>query len=66
MFTPTLTFEQCLERGIAEYTEQVTKIGESASKEYGIEEVLLKMKQDWSNVKLELQPYKNTGISKYI
>ncbi|PSN46069.1 hypothetical protein C0J52_02287, partial [Blattella germanica] len=60
-FTPALTFQNCLDKGVDKFAEQVIKVGESASKEYAIEDTLMKMQAEWENVKLDVQPYKNTG-----
>lgn len=46
---------------LQDYTEIVTKIGESAGKEYQIESALDKMEQAWKGVEFEVLPYKNTG-----
>lgn len=61
--TPILTFNNCLELGVAEYSDVLLKISENANKEFGIEQALDKMEAEWENNILELTLYKNTGIS---
>jgi len=41
--------------------EQVQKIGESAAKEYQIEQALDKMQNEWENMYLQIHPYRDTG-----
>ncbi|KAF5270064.1 hypothetical protein FQA39_LY08476 [Lamprigera yunnana] len=58
---PTTTFSDFLKAGIAEYAEIVIKIGECASKEFSIEQIMEKMMEDWELNMLEVTIYKNTG-----
>ena len=41
----------------------MNKVGETAAKEYQIEQALAKMKADWALVDFEAIPYKKTGTS---
>ncbi|XP_024940673.1 dynein heavy chain 1, axonemal [Cephus cinctus] len=59
--TPTLTFKNLLVLGIMNYTDTVQEVAEGAAKEYAIEESLDKMIADWSTIKMEIIPHKNTG-----
>ena len=38
---PTLTFSKCLEMGLQEHVETITKVADVAGKEFSIEQVLL-------------------------
>ena len=40
---------------------KLEEISDSASKEFGIEKIMDKMKEDWSSVTTELKPWKDTG-----
>lgn len=40
---------------------KLEEISDKASKEYGIEKILQKMRDDWSEVFAELKPWKETG-----
>ncbi|CAG9819626.1 unnamed protein product [Phaedon cochleariae] len=60
-WTPITTFSDCLKLGIEHFMDSMIKIGETATKEYSIEQTLDKMVAEWENNKLELTPYKNTG-----
>lgn len=64
VWSPTITFNECLELGIQQYGENIVQIAESASKEFSIEETLTKMESEWNEAVLELTLYKNSG--KYI
>jgi len=43
------------------YMEIITKVGDSAGKEYQIESSLQKMEDAWRGVEFDIQPYKKTG-----
>lgn len=45
-----------------EYTAEISKIGDSAAKEYTIEKTLEKMQSEWENLCMELSLYKTTGF----
>ncbi|XP_049940877.1 dynein axonemal heavy chain 1-like, partial [Schistocerca serialis cubense] len=60
-YTPNLTFNQCLDLGLADHVEVMTQISETAAKEYAIELTLNKMKGDWAHIDMEVTPYKATG-----
>lgn len=59
--SPVLTFQNCVELGVLDHTEDLQQIADNASKEYSIELALDKMESEWENVRMELTPYKNTG-----
>lgn len=61
VMTPILTFQDCLNMGIAEHIDKLVDIGDEASKEYNVEHTLEKMMEEWQNCKMELTPYKDTG-----
>lgn len=62
VWSNTLTFNECLSLGIEEFGEDITKISETAGKEYQIEQTLDKMEAEWENNLLELTPHKKTGL----
>lgn len=41
--------------------DKLEEISDKAAKEYGIEKILQKMKDDWGEVNAELKPWKETG-----
>ncbi|KAH8862796.1 Dynein heavy chain 3, axonemal [Schistosoma japonicum] len=58
--TPLVTF---LEYGLKPYLEQLEEVGAGAAKEHQLETTLSKMKVEWSLMKFELIPYRDTGLS---
>ncbi|XP_063217349.1 dynein axonemal heavy chain 1-like [Bacillus rossius redtenbacheri] len=59
--TPTLTFRQCLDMGLAEHTAAVEQVAEAAEKEFGLERGIAKITADWDAELMQLTPYKDTG-----
>jgi dynein heavy chain len=55
------TTERILAFNLKEQLDVVQKIGESAAKEYQIENALDKMEGEWSGVHLQIHPYRETG-----
>ena len=53
--------EQILALDLKRDLEKVQKIGESAAKEYQIEQALDKMEGEWVSMHLQIHPYKDTG-----
>ncbi|XP_074037842.1 dynein axonemal heavy chain 1 isoform X2 [Leptinotarsa decemlineata] len=60
-WTPVITFHDCLKLGVESFSDEMTKIAETATKEFSIEQTLDKMISEWENNLMELSPYKNTG-----
>ena len=58
---PSLTFAKCLEMGLQNHTETISKVAEVAGKEFSIEQALDKMESEWEPVILEISAYKETG-----
>lgn len=58
---PTLTFETCLKAHVFDHIEAIISISEAAGKEYAIEDQLTGMQEAWSEIDLELIPYKESG-----
>ena len=56
-----LTFSKCLEMGLQNHTEAISKVAEVAGKEFSIEQALDKMEREWESVLLEISAYKETG-----
>lgn len=46
---------------LLERTDDIVDVGERAGKEYNIEQQMIKMKNDWTQIELTLKPFKNTG-----
>lgn len=59
---PSLTFKKCLESGVANVVEQLRIISNNAWEEYLIETDLNKMVEEWNNIKLEFELYRDTGM----
>ena len=57
----SLTFSKCLEMGLPDHVEAITKVGEVAGKEFSIEQALDKMEEEWEPMLLDISPYKETG-----
>jgi dynein heavy chain len=57
----TLTLDQIMETGIAEQLPTITKIAETAGKEFNIEQALDKMEEAWQTVNLVIDDYRDTG-----
>lgn len=55
--TTLLTF---LDFGLAEHLPKLEEIAASAAKEHKLEMTLKKMMADWSNMRFELLPYRDT------
>lgn len=46
---------------IGDHLPSIEEISEQASKEFGIEKILIKMKDDWDVIEVELKDWKDTG-----
>lgn len=55
------TTEQIIKMNLKDSLELIQKIGESAAKEYQIEQALVKMEKEWENMMLSIHPYRETG-----
>jgi len=55
------TFRKCLKLGLDKQMEVITKVGETAGKEFAIEKALDGMEKDWQPLVLEILDYKDTG-----
>ena len=53
--------EQIIALGLKDSLELIQKIGESAAKEYQIENALDKMEGEWAGIMLQSHPYRETG-----
>ena len=53
--------EKVLSFNLKDSLDLIQKIGESAAKEYQIEQALDKMEREWQNMDLQISPYKETG-----
>ncbi|VVC95448.1 unnamed protein product [Leptidea sinapis] len=58
---PETTLADMVEQGVHVFSSQLEEIEQYASKEYSLEKALLKMKDEWSGVKFEVVPYRDTG-----
>uniref|UniRef100_A0A6I8PKH9 Dynein axonemal heavy chain 1 n=1 Tax=Ornithorhynchus anatinus TaxID=9258 RepID=A0A6I8PKH9_ORNAN len=56
-----LTFSRCLDMKLQEHVEIISKVAETASKEYAIEQALDKMEKEWIPIVFNVLPYKDTG-----
>lgn len=57
----SFTFTHALEKGLQNHIDAIAKVGEFAGKEFGIEQALDKMEEEWKPMDLGIMPYKNTG-----
>ncbi|KAH8098241.1 dynein light chain binding protein [Aureococcus anophagefferens] len=57
------TLETIFEMKLQDHVDVITKISEVAGKEYAIENSLDTMEKAWSDVTLQIEPYKETGTS---
>lgn len=55
------TTEQIIAMNLKDSLELIQKIGESAAKEYQIEQALDKMEREWENMNLNIHNYRETG-----
>ena len=55
------TLKKAMKMGLEGYADAIAKMGETAGKEYQIEVALNEMELAWSEIDLDLLPYKNTG-----
>ena len=53
--------EQIIALNLKESLDLIQKIGESAAKEYQIEQALDKMEKEWENINLNIHSYRETG-----
>ncbi|KAF5294393.1 hypothetical protein FQR65_LT10758 [Abscondita terminalis] len=61
--TPESTLNEMIDYGLTKYSTQLEEISGTASKEYALEKALEKMVEEWDDVKFELFPYRDTGVS---
>lgn len=57
----TLTLTDILKMNLLERVEHISKVCDTAGKEYAIEAALDKMDNEWKSIVLEIIPYKDTG-----
>ncbi|KAM6325251.1 LOW QUALITY PROTEIN: dynein axonemal heavy chain 1 [Podargus strigoides] len=57
---PSLTVGYCLDMNLLDHIESITKVAETAGKEYAIENALNKMESEWSSVLFTVMLYKDT------
>jgi dynein heavy chain len=55
-------FAKALQIGLMDKVDKMVDIGETAGKEYQIEQMLESMITIWDGIKFQVQPYKNTFI----
>lgn len=61
-FTDSVTLDKVLnEMKLPDFMDQISKVGDIASKEYMIEKTLLEMKEGWVGIDLDLMEYRDTG-----
>ncbi|RZC40467.1 DHC N2 domain containing protein [Asbolus verrucosus] len=56
--TPESTLNDMIEAGLPKFTAQLEDISAAATKEYELEKNLKKMKEEWTDIKFELVPYR--------
>lgn len=55
------TFRKVLDLKLDKHMDVITKVGDIAGKEYGIEQALDNMEKDWQPLLLDIATYKDTG-----
>ena len=55
--------QELLDLGVKEHIEKVQEISLVATKQYALEKALEGMIEEWTKVKFQLVPYKDTGVS---
>jgi dynein heavy chain len=61
-FNDSVTLDRVLnEMKLPDFMEEISKVGDLASKEYMIEKTLLEMKEGWVGIDLDLMEYRDTG-----
>lgn len=60
-----MTFNKCLQQGLADFAEASVRISEEAAKEFVIEQALDKMEAEWDVINMDVSPYKSTGRLMY-
>ncbi|GAX82307.1 hypothetical protein CEUSTIGMA_g9736.t1 [Chlamydomonas eustigma] len=58
---PDLCLSKLIKAGIMDKLEALQDLSDNASREYSLEKQLDVMQSEWSNIKFELSPWKNTG-----
>ncbi|KAH0794861.1 dynein heavy chain 1, axonemal [Histomonas meleagridis] len=56
-----ITLNDVLQNNLEEKIDVIIEVVSAASKEYSIETSLQKMQNDWEEINLDIEPYKNTG-----
>ncbi|KAB0793663.1 hypothetical protein PPYR_13283 [Photinus pyralis] len=57
------SLNEMIEYGLTKYASQLEEISGSATKEYALEKSLIKMVEEWTDIKFECVPYRETGVS---
>ena len=55
------TMKDMIDMHLADYDEKITKVGESAGKEFAIESALDKMENAWAPMQFDIAAYRETG-----
>ncbi|EAR85626.2 dynein heavy chain (macronuclear) [Tetrahymena thermophila SB210] len=55
------TLKRLVDLEIIDHLPKLEEISEAASKEFAIEKILIKMREDWDQVQVELKGWKDTG-----
>ena len=55
------TLHDVIDMKLVDYEEKISKVGESAGKEYAIESALDKMETEWAPAVFDIVPYRETG-----
>ena len=62
----SLTWSQLLSLDVHDHREEIEKICMYADKEYGLEQALDRMEDDWKALDIPIVPHKNTGTFKIV
>nr|AML30859.1 axonemal inner arm dynein heavy chain 3 [Marsilea vestita] len=59
--TEDFTLSKGLQMGLMDHLDAITNVADIASKEFAIENSLLKMEADWKDLEMQVMEYKETG-----
>ncbi|XP_076653327.1 dynein heavy chain 3, axonemal [Halictus rubicundus] len=61
--TETSCLSDMIDFGLLVHVSKLEEIASAAVKEHGLQQNLLKMKDEWSNIFFDLTPYRETGVN---
>ncbi|KAK9888347.1 hypothetical protein WA026_000602 [Henosepilachna vigintioctopunctata] len=62
VITPESTLNEMIEAGLPKFSAKLEEISAAATKEYALEKNLKKMKEEWTDIRFDCVPYRETGV----